>query len=253
MNSRIGVPLIYCAVLLTVVAVLIARGRVFEPEKTSLAGSHQPSEIGSSPGLNRDIEVPVDLKSARAAALSGNSLNPFQTASNQGQADAADLPTATITSIVPSTRVKNVVKVGGGVPASLLTRTDDFRFPSISNDGSGPTMHIPDGDLPARSARRSLEQGDGRIVGYGDTVALHYDVYSWSSGALIMSSTQGRKSVVITIGSNSLLPPYVEQALIGRVVGSELQIVLGADGEDLVGTLNPQDAYVYLVRLDEAR
>ena len=147
-------------------------------------------------------------------------------------------------------QLERVVKLGEELPvvAWLRERTDDFRFPSLVNTGTGLEMTIPAGDLPSRSARRYVLQGSGQLVGLGDTIELEYEIYSWNTGVLIGSSNEYAINLSVELGKNNILPPYVEQSLLGRTTGSQIQVIVES-GEFVPEAIDVHDVYIYVLKI----
>jgi len=144
--------------------------------------------------------------------------------------------------------VNSASKLSGGtnVPSG-----GDFSFPEIVSENGGFSMSIPSGQPPEFPARRTVASGNGQIVKFGDPVSLKYDMFSWTTGELVESSSQFDEAHIVKSGVSDgvPVPDYVAKSLLGRSLGDTIQIVLPAETEDLPDYLDSSDAYVLLVEL----
>lgn len=147
-----------------------------------------------------------------------------------------------------ATLVTAATKVSGGIISRSAT---DFSFPEVNNQGGGLSMTIPNGPPPAFPARRTVSTGNGQKIGFGDTVILKYDMFSWASGLLVESSSQFEEAHTVQggVSDDFPIPEYVAKSLLGRSLGDTVQIVLPVGTEDLPDYLDPADAYVLLVEM----
>lgn len=167
--------------------------------------------------------------------------------SSGGSAETTD----SITTLQPTGTafVQELEKVGTTSAATNTTRkSGKFELPAIRSGQAGTTMTIPAGPLPSFSARRTLNQGNGAVMGYGDNVALQYDMFSWSTGELVESTTLDGSELTIALHENGDVPNYLVDALLGRKRGDTIQVVFEAGMEDLPEYLNPDDAYILIVQ-----
>lgn len=142
------------------------------------------------------------------------------------------------------------VKLGSTQSASPGAESgNDYDFPQVELTDAGLVMVIPDAPVPGRSSRRLLAAGSGAEVRRGDDVQLRYDMYSWSTGALVESSDAALGGdLAVTLGDRiRQIPEYLEKSLLGRKLGSRVQVVLGQRESDLPDHLNPYDGYVVVV------
>ena len=133
-------------------------------------------------------------------------------------------------------------------------RDDDYDFPAIHVSENGEvSMQIPDAALPSRSSKRALFMGQGPRVKDGHLVALRYDVFRWSTGELVESHWPGgEEGLGYVVGGDNpaALPAYLEKALLGRPLGSRVQVILRQGTEDLPDSFDPLDAYVVMIDID---
>lgn len=125
--------------------------------------------------------------------------------------------------------------------------TNAFTFPEVSDANGVVNVSIPDGPLPAFSARRKLSSGSGNTIAYGDPVVLKYSMYSWSSGELVESTDNNSEPVTVRAGVADGIPEFLAKSLLGRQVGDQLQLVFESDMEDLPDYMDVTDAYVVLL------
>lgn len=125
----------------------------------------------------------------------------------------------------------------------------DFNFPEITPSADGLSMTIPDGALPEFGARRTLISGTGQSIEFGDAVVLKYDMFSWTNGALVESSSQLEGPYAVSAGVSDNIPEYLAKSLLGRRLGETMQIVFPVGMEDLPDYMDPNDAYVLVVEL----
>ena len=144
--------------------------------------------------------------------------------------------------------VGSAAKVSGGI-----TRKSgrDFVFPEIVSQDGSVSMTIPAGPLPAFPARRTVIQGAGQTVEFGDPVTLKYDMFAWSDGELVESSSLFDEAHIVRggVSDDFPIPDYLAKSLLGRSLGDTIQVVLPVGTEDLPDYLDKNDAYVLLVEL----
>jgi len=177
------------------------------------------------------------------ANIDGGSTTPPALTEPPTLTEAANLIDVSEASIVSSAS-----KVTGGT----TTRSgNDFSFPVISDDGINLSMAIPNDPLPRFAARRTARAGSGNPVGFGDAVILKYDMFSWTTGDLVESSSQFDTALTVNSGvsQNVPIPEFLSQSLAGRSLGDVVQIILPAGAEDLPDYFDSNDAYVVLVEL----
>lgn len=136
--------------------------------------------------------------------------------------------------------------------SDLTTRTGrGFSFPSFSTQGGVTSMTIPGGPLPQFPARRTVVNGTGQTIEFGDAVTLKYDMFSWSDGSLVESSSFFQEAHTVKAGISDAfpIPEYLAKSLLGRKLGDTLQVVLPAGTADLPAYLDKNDTYVLLVEL----
>jgi hypothetical protein len=127
----------------------------------------------------------------------------------------------------------------------------EFSFPALDDDGNNVSMSIPAGPPPEFPARRTLSTGNGQVVGFGDPVILKYDMFAWSTGELVESSSQFAESYTVLAGKadDFPVPEYLTRSLLGRSLGDRMQVILPVGTEDLPEYLDTTDAYVLVVEL----
>ena len=160
-------------------------------------------------------------------------------------------PERTVTPAIVAAAIKH----GSGSPARPGARTgNDYSFPDLEDGPEGLTLVINDEPIPGRSSRRLLRDGGGELVSNGDTVALQYDLFSWSTGKRVESSVDALGGpLTVRLGSSSSpLPAAVDKALRDRRLGSRVQVVLAQGTPDLPDHLNPSDGYVLIADLQRA-
>jgi len=146
--------------------------------------------------------------------------------------------------------VSSMKKVGSLAPASNGSLvSNDYSFPSIKSGANGIDMTIPNGSLPGFSNRRTIEEGAGATVGYGDAVSLNYDMFSWATGELVESTAQLGGDMELQLTDNAAIPSYLKESILGRKIGDKMQVVFEANMNDLPDYMNPNDAYVLIVEL----
>ena len=144
--------------------------------------------------------------------------------------------------------VSSASKMEGGITARSAA---DFDFPEIVDSNGSLSMTIPNGPSPEFPARRDISSGGGSTILFGDPVSLQYDMFSWSTGELVESSSEFEEAHVVKAGMSESfpVPEFLSQALLGRSLGDTLQIVFPVGTEDLPSNLDTSDAYVLLVKL----
>lgn len=123
-----------------------------------------------------------------------------------------------------------------------------FVFPEVAA-ANGALTAIPTGPVPEFSARRTVQAGSGSVVGYGDPVVLSYNMYSWTTGELVESTSSFDEPVTVRAGVADGIPDYLSNSLLGRNIGDKIQIIFEPGMEDLPEYLDPTDAYVVVLDL----
>lgn len=144
--------------------------------------------------------------------------------------------------------VTTATKISGGA----VTRTaNDFSFPSVDTQNGNFSMTIPNSPPPEVAARRTVASSGGQKIGFGDTVILKYDMFSWAGGSLVESSSQFETAPAFEggVSDNSVLPEYLAKSLLGRSIGDTVQVILPAGTEDLPTYLDSTDAHILVVEL----
>ncbi len=144
--------------------------------------------------------------------------------------------------------VSEATKVSGGIVARS---NSEFTFPVASYVNGAITLAIPSSDAPTFAARKSISAGNGASIGFGDSVVLKYDMFSWEGGQLVESSSQFAEAHTVEAGisDNYPIPDYLAKSLLGRSLGETMQVILPVGTEDLPSYLDPTDAYVLVVEL----
>lgn len=156
---------------------------------------------------------------------------------------------------VLAAEIHSAHKVGKRLPAQPgARRGNDYDFPEVTAGPDGLVLTISDAPVPGVSSRRLLEAGQGELVTNGDTIGVSYDLFSWSTGQRVESSTTSVGGPLrVRLGSrDSQLPAYVDRSLQDRPMGSQVQVVLAQGTPDLPDYLNPSDGYVLVARITEA-
>lgn len=125
----------------------------------------------------------------------------------------------------------------------------DFSFPTIAEANGVIDVMVPEGALPTFSARRTLSEGNGSTVGFGDPVVVKYSMYSWTTGELVETTDSFDEPLSVRAGVTEGLPEYLTRSLLGRKIGDQLQIVFASGMEDLPPYLDNSDAYILVVDL----
>lgn len=144
--------------------------------------------------------------------------------------------------------VSDAKKVTGGTPTST---NSEFAFPETNDMNGAISMTIPSNPAPNFAARRTISDGNGAVIGFGDPVVLKYDMFSWEGGELVESSSQFVEAheVEAGISDNYPMPEYLAKSLLGRKLGDTVQVILPVGTEDLPDYLDATDAYVLVVEL----
>lgn len=127
--------------------------------------------------------------------------------------------------------------------------SNDFTFPTVANIEQRAGVEKPIGPAPEFSARRTLSEGAGDPIGFGEPVVLNYNMYSWATGELVDSTDTLDEPLTVRAGVTNGVPEYLTKSLLGRQVGETLQLVFKQDMADLPEYLDKSDAYVVVVSL----
>lgn len=144
--------------------------------------------------------------------------------------------------------VRTVVKNSGGENAAMDAMYD---LPGLVGNVGSMTMTIPANPAPSVSARRTQSAIGGQAIAMGDPVILNYDMFAWSDGSLIDTSSLQTEAVSVKAGSAlSGVPQAVTNALLGRSIGDVVQVVIPGSDTDLPPALRGNDeAYVVVMEL----
>lgn len=177
----------------------------------------------------------------------GNASEP-NTTDQPGNTNVSLVATENIIDVSSASLVSSATKMEGGITARSAA---DFNFPEVVNTNGSITMTIPNGPAPSYPARREISSGGGQTIQFGDPVSLKYDMFSWSTGELVESSSQFEEAHVVKAGMSESfpVPEILSQSLLGRSLGDTLQIVFPVGTEDLPSNLDTNDAYILLVEL----
>lgn len=137
-------------------------------------------------------------------------------------------------------------------PASVTARSGrGFSFPAVTMYDDGMSMVIPSGPLPTFPARRTVVNGSGQTIEFGDPVTLRYDMFAWSDGELVESSSLFEEAHTVKggVSDDFPIPEFLAKSLLGRKLGDTVQVVLPVGTADLPSYLDQNDAYVLLVEL----
>ena len=126
---------------------------------------------------------------------------------------------------------------------------NDFTFPQVTDTNGVVNVEIPQSPLPTFSARRTLSQGTGSVVQFGDPVVLRYSMYNWSMGELVETTDAFDEPITIEAGVTDGVPDFLSKSLLGRNIGDRIQVVYEPGMEDLPDYLDPANAYVLVVDL----
>lgn len=161
--------------------------------------------------------------------------------------------TVTVINVDQATLVASVKKLGSTNAATESSPvTEVYDFPETSGQKGSYEMTIPAGDLPGFSTRRTIEEGAGAAVGYGDTIGIKYDMFSWATGELVETTSQqlnGNTQLELT--ENGAVPSFLKDSIVGRNVGDVVQVVFEKNLTDLPDYMNNNDAYILIVELVE--
>ena len=117
-----------------------------------------------------------------------------------------------------------VLDVVGIIPsaADALTEwTSDVPQVVRADDGT-PTITLPDTDPPADLMLTVLTEGDGAVVGDGDSVTVDYLGMSWNTGEVFDESFSKSPATFVTTG----VVPGFAAALVGQKVGSTVLVTI---------------------------
>lgn len=146
----------------------------------------------------------------------------------------------------------SLVTEASKVSGSALARTGrGFSFPSVNVQNGAMSMVIPNGELPKFPARRTIVSGTGQTIEFGDAVTLKYDMFAWSDGTLVESSSLFEEAHTVQggISDDFPIPEYLAKSLLGRRLGDTIQVVLPVGTADLPPYLDANDAYILMVEL----
>ncbi len=115
--------------------------------------------------------------------------------------------------------------------------------------GERADITIPSVD-PRGYAVRTLISGDGPVARPGDVVDIRFSVVSWESGQSLGSSHEQQVSIPITAAPAE--SEGLNEALIGKRVGSRVMVVLPQSGMDETGAEVTETAVIAIDVMDIA-
>ncbi len=146
--------------------------------------------------------------------------------------------------------VADVVAIDPGY-ATGTTQAPKDGLPVVTlNKQHEPTVTIPKADPPADLQLEVLKQGDGAVVGDGDTVLVQYYGINWNTGAVFDQSWT--KSGPTSFATTGVVKGFSE-ALVGQKAGSQVLVVIppalgyGPSGGTPDGTIGKNDTIVFVV------
>ncbi|MFJ6652246.1 FKBP-type peptidyl-prolyl cis-trans isomerase [Microbacterium sp. NPDC091313] len=105
---------------------------------------------------------------------------------------------------------------------------DAHGLPTVVRAPDGrPGIIIPDATAPTDTVTQVLERGDGDVVGDDSTVRAAYTSVSWKTRRQVDSSWDSAPIAV----SEQTLPAAVVDAVKGQTVGSQIMVVVPAQGD----------------------
>ncbi len=126
--------------------------------------------------------------------------------------------------VEPGQTLVFVLDVVGIVPSAsdaLTEWTTDVPKVVRADDGT-PTITLPDVDPPADLMLTVLTEGDGAVVGDGDSVTVDYLGMSWNTGEVFDESFSKSPATFATTG----VVPGFAAALVGQKVGSTVLVTI---------------------------
>lgn len=195
------------------------------------------------------LGVGVIALSVMLVGCGGGSSGGVSVAATETQSPTTgNLSAANSIDVSDASLITEATKVSGNASA----RTGrGFSFPSVLVQDGTMSMIIPNGELPKFAARRTVVSGTGQTIEFGDAVTLKYDMFAWSSGALVESSSLFEEAHTVQggISDEFPIPEYLAKSLLGRKLGDTIQVVLPVGTADLPAYLDANDAYVLVVEL----
>lgn len=131
------------------------------------------------------------------------------------------------------------------VPADWTTDVPKVELP---DDGSAPTVTLPDTDPPAELVMSVIEEGDGETVTKADAPQLDYQGTSWETGE-VFDQSYGGQPIALPAGQ------YVKgftAAIVGQKVGSTLLVSIPPElgyGTDPDGHQLGGQTLVFLIQI----
>lgn len=155
--------------------------------------------------------------------------------------------------VEPGQTLVFVLDVVGIIPsaADALTEwTSDVPKVERAEDGT-PTITLPETDPPADLMLTVLTEGDGAVVGDGDSVTVDYLGMSWNTGEVFDESFSKSPATFTTTG----VVPGFAAALVGQKVGSTVLVTIPpiyAYGTDPNAAQLGGQTLVFLIDIKEA-
>ena len=205
------------------------------------------SGCGGGSGDSGDTVIPDTTGTDQGSTSVPNNTGD-QNTTDQPDSNVSLVATENQIDVSSASLVSSASKMEGGI---TLRSAADFNFPEVIDNNGSLSMTIPNGPAPSFPARRDISSGGGQTIQFGDPVSLKYDMFSWSTGELVESSSEFEEAHIVKAGvSKSFpVPEALTQALLGRSLGDTLQIVFPVGTEDLPDYLDNTDAYILLVEL----
>nr|WP_243848727.1 FKBP-type peptidyl-prolyl cis-trans isomerase [Lysinibacter cavernae] len=132
-------------------------------------------------------------------------------------------------------------------------------FPTVKENKDGvPIVTLPKGDPSDELEIRTIEKGDGDVVGEGDTVKVNYQGSIWRDGFIFDDSwKRGSPAEFATTG----VVEGFGKALVGQKVGSRVVVVIppkygyvasdtNPDGGNAGAGILPDDTMVFVIDIE---
>lgn len=117
--------------------------------------------------------------------------------------------------------VLDVVDIIPAAADALVEWTTDVPKVTRADDGT-PSIELPDIDPPTELMLTVLSEGDGAVVGDGDSVTVDYLGMSWNTGEVFDESFSTSPATFPTTG----VVPGFAAALVGQKVGSTVLVTI---------------------------
>jgi FKBP-type peptidyl-prolyl cis-trans isomerase len=197
--------------------------------------------------MNTDVMLPGFVKSLQCVQAGTRVVGVIPPSDGFGDTGSANYSISADDSLV---FVADVVSVSAGFATGVDQAPTDG-LPTVTlNEKHEPTVTIPSTDPPADLQLAVLKQGDGDVVGEGDTVTVQYYGMNWNTGTVFDQSWANSGPTSFT--TTGVVEGF-GKALVGQKAGSQVIVVIppdlgyGPQGGNASAGIGATDTLVFVI------